>query len=1020
MLGTVPAQFRELVREEARNSQHQERKRRRRNNRKQARKEKHKVSTNTEVSESDERQKEGQEVIILDDELAQQLIDQEKSKSRIENEEEEEEDIDDEQFEEIDLNFQDFGDEVDPAEEMVLTYDKEPQESKSKKGKTRRVNMVSAEERKFRRDFHLLYLIVMACYGRLRNAWCNDTSLQRFLRLSLPQKLTDEYKIVKQNWSDSKVTVSLKTRKFLDFLRHLMWYWNSSYRITNSFMYQKRNWGELSKEFSHEEVSREKFKYLIRSHMGSSEICLEGFVMLLRSLGLYTRLVISLQPPDFTNVAAVDFSVSEEKKSSSPSVPKTKKVTKDDYLSLVRSGKPRSQSKSPGPINQEAPEYPVMWAEVWDKYSQKWISIDPVVQKTIDIVGRKSKFEPPLNNKKNNCFYVIGYDQRNAVRDITRRYASNLNSKVRRKRVTRDPRYALWWERVLRELNTPRTRHASKIDALERVEFEERDLREGMPDSFEDFRNHPVYCLESQLKQNEILYPKQSCGTVRKKSSNEVTPVYKRLNVHTVRSPKAWYLKGRMIKLGERCLATKDAPKTADDDEDETRLYAEFQTELYIPPPIENGIVPKNAYGNIDVYVKTMLPKNGAHITGKRAIKAAKLLGIDFAPAVVGFDFGGNNKGVANARIDGIVVAKEFEEAMSLTCQCLQEMHEEEELMRKNIRLLKCWKIFLTKLRIKDRLNKTHGKLEETDETYEQGGFVASDRVFDTDKQDSKSTQDWDNYSDSSSNYVPSESSGNETDYGIGGFIPSDDVSDLGNVNERETKLGGSTSYENEFDESGHSEVAQAGLTPRSGSELVDKNQDSLEGGFVKEDQQSAEEGGFLLEDAESGGFLPEDAELDKAISEEIKKAKFPVETDTLSGQFVGDEEIIKQGEFSGEQDFDIGHFQNLRDEERQGPQTHTSEELSNDEIMRSEGRCGGSSVSYATEVAESRDGDGNQETNLTEEAMVTNIAKFQEEQQQKPVENNSTPIVIDSADEPEIATGQHLDEFDFEYSDSE
>ncbi|ANZ74355.1 BA75_01533T0 [Komagataella pastoris] len=1019
MLGTVPAQFRELVREEARNSQHRERKRRRKNNRR--RKEKHKVTNNGEVSESDERQKEDQEVIILDDELAQQLIDQQTSNNRIEDEEEEEEDIDEEQFEEIDLNFQDFDEEVDPAEEMVLTYDKEPQEAKGKKGKTRRVNMVSAEERKFRRDFHLLYLIVMATYGRLRNAWCNDTSLQRFLRVSLPQKLTDEYEIVKQNWSDSKVTVSLKTRKFLDFLRHLMWYWNSSYRITNSFMYQKRNWDELNKEYPHEEVSREKFKYLIRSRMGSSEICLEGFIMLLRSLGLYTRLVFSLQPPDFTNVAALEAPVIEEKEYSPPSVSRTKKITKDDYLSSVRSGKLRSQSKSSSAIKQEAPEYPVMWAEVWDKYSQKWISIDPVIQKTIDIVGRKSKFEPPLNNKKNNCFYVIGYDQRNAVRDITRRYASNLNSKVRRKRVTRDQRYALWWERVLRELNTPRTRYASKIDALERVEFEERDLREGMPDSFEDFRNHPVYCLESQLKQNEILYPKKSCGTVRKKSSNEATPVYKRLNVHTVRSPKAWYLKGRMIKLGERCLATKDAPKTADDDEDETRLYADFQTELYIPPPIENGIVPKNAYGNIDVYVKSMLPKNGAHITGKQAIKAAKLLGVDFAPAVVGFDFGGSNKGVANARIDGIVIAKEFEEAMNLTCQCLQEIHEEEEIIRKNMRLLKCWKIFLTKLRIKDRLNKTHGELEERDETFEQGGFVSSDRVFENNNPEFNSTQGWDNYSDNSSNYVPSESSGNGTDYDEGGFIPVSEVGDLSNVNDRETKLGGFTSYENEFEENLHNEIAQGGFVARNGSELEDYSQDVLEGGFEKEGEQSAEEGGFLLEDAESGGFLPEDAEVDEAIPEGIRKGESPVNTDTSNGLLVGDEETTEQGEFSRGQDYERSHYQYPKEEvQKQLFQTHTSEEFSNDKTMRSREGTNGNSVSNATEVSKSPDCDGNQETSLTEEAMVTNIAKFQEEHQQKPLQSISSPIVIDSEDEPEVATGQNLEEFDFEYSDSE
>ena len=47
----------------------------------------------------------------------------------------------------------------------------------------------------------------------------------------------------------------------------------------------------------------------------------------------------------------------------------------------------------------------------------------------------------------------------------------------------------------------------------------------------------------------------------------------------------------------------------------ETGLYAEFQTIPYEPPPITNGRVPKNSYGNIDVYVPSMVPRGGVHIS---------------------------------------------------------------------------------------------------------------------------------------------------------------------------------------------------------------------------------------------------------------------------------------------------------------------------------------------------------------------------------------------------------------------
>ena len=43
-------------------------------------------------------------------------------------------------------------------------------------------------------------------------------------------------------------------------------------------------------------------------------------------------------------------------------------------------------------------------------------------------------------------------------------------------------------------------------------------------------------------------------------------------------------------------------------------LYAAHQVELYEPLPIENGVIPKNGYGNIDLFVDSMLPPGAVHI----------------------------------------------------------------------------------------------------------------------------------------------------------------------------------------------------------------------------------------------------------------------------------------------------------------------------------------------------------------------------------------------------------------------
>ena len=43
-------------------------------------------------------------------------------------------------------------------------------------------------------------------------------------------------------------------------------------------------------------------------------------------------------------------------------------------------------------------------------------------------------------------------------------------------------------------------------------------------------------------------------------------------------------------------------------------LYAAHQVELYRPPPIEDGVIPKNAYGNMDLFVDSMLPDGAVHL----------------------------------------------------------------------------------------------------------------------------------------------------------------------------------------------------------------------------------------------------------------------------------------------------------------------------------------------------------------------------------------------------------------------
>lgn len=103
-----------------------------------------------------------------------------------------------------------------------------------------------------------------------------------------------------------------------------------------------------------------------------------------------------------------------------------------------------------------------------------------------------------------------------------------------------------------------------------------------------------------------------------------------------VRSSDQWYRLGRELESGEQPLkyvTARHRLKRKNDDADsevedgqreergeggrQTAMYAEFQTVLYEPPAVFYGKVPKNSFGNLDIFVPSMVPKGGVHLPCK-------------------------------------------------------------------------------------------------------------------------------------------------------------------------------------------------------------------------------------------------------------------------------------------------------------------------------------------------------------------------------------------------------------------
>ena len=151
-----------------------------------------------------------------------------------------------------------------------------------------------------------------------------------------------------------------------------------------------------------------------------------------------------------------------------------------------------------------------------------------------------------------------------------------------------------------------------------------------------------------------------------------------------------------------RLEEASDEDESLDNEGAGTALYAPFQTQAYIAPPVFNGQVPKNAFGNIDVYVPSMVPPGGIHLTHPDTSHAARILGIDYSDAVTGFEFRGRH---GTAIVKGAVIAEEFREAVITVLTGLEDERRQEEEARRTLEALRTWKRLLTGLKIRQRID---------------------------------------------------------------------------------------------------------------------------------------------------------------------------------------------------------------------------------------------------------------------------------------------------------------------------
>lgn len=114
---------------------------------------------------------------------------------------------------------------------------------------------------------------------------------------------------------------------------------------------------------------------------------------------------------------------------------------------------------------------------------------------------------------------------------------------------------------------------------------------------------------------------------------------------------------------------------------------------------------------NIDLFAEHMCPKGAVHVPYRGAMRVCKRLKIDYAEAVVGFEFGNR---MAVPVIQGVVVAEENQEQLMVELEKdeAERLRKEDEKRRKAA--LGMWRKFIMGLRIVERIRQDYGEIDDS------------------------------------------------------------------------------------------------------------------------------------------------------------------------------------------------------------------------------------------------------------------------------------------------------------------
>ncbi|XP_074007592.1 DNA repair protein complementing XP-C cells isoform X1 [Numenius arquata] len=355
------------------------------------------------------------------------------------------------------------------------------------------------------------------------------------------------------------------------------------------------------------------------------------------------------------------------------------------------------------------------WLEVFLEREDKWVCVDCVH-------GNVGQPQLCFTYATKPLSYTVGFDNDGSVRDVTQRYDPVWMTTTRKSRV--DPE---WWEDTLQPYKSPYVER----DKKEENEFQVKLQDQPLPTAIGEYKNHPLYALKRHLLKYQAIYPETAAvlGYCRGEA------VYSRDCVHTLHSKDTWLKKARVVRIGEVPYKmvkgfSNQARKArlaepANRDKEDLALFGRWQTEEYQPPIAVDGKVPRNEYGNVYLFLPSMLPVGCVQLRLPNLNRLARKLDIDCAQAITGFDFHG---GYSHPVTDGYVVCEEYKEVLIAAWENEQAEIEKKEKEKREKRALGNWKLLTKGLLIRERLKQRYSiKTEPSAPETQKGAGFSSD-----------------------------------------------------------------------------------------------------------------------------------------------------------------------------------------------------------------------------------------------------------------------------------------------------